>query len=79
MYDVIAAGRSVLIHCMAGRHRAPMCAAGALSVLLDVGFREAYGYILDSGRDVDPRSFMRFAKANYSCSMQDETALRIRD
>ena len=57
MMEELDAGRSVLVHCMAGVHRAPMCAAGALAVLLGISLRDAYGYVLASGRYVDPHTF----------------------
>ena len=50
-------GVSVLIHCMAGIHRAPMCAAGALSIVRQLSFEEAYKLIVDSGRYVEPHRF----------------------
>ena len=57
MMEELDAGRSVLVHCMAGVHRAPMCAAGALAVLLGISLGDAYGYVLASGRYVDPHTF----------------------
>ena len=57
MMGELDAGRSVLVHCMAGVHRAPMCAAGALAVLLGISLGDAYGYVLASGRYVDPHTF----------------------
>ena len=56
--EELDAGRSVLIHWMAGVHRAPMCAAGTLAVLQGVSFKDAYDcYVLASGRYVGPRAF----------------------
>ena len=62
MWDELDAGRSVLVHCMAGVHRAPMCTAGALAALLQIPFDEAYGYVLASGRYVDPHAFKNQVK-----------------
>ena len=47
----------MLIHCMAGIHRAPMCAAGALSIVCQLSFAEAYRLVIDSGRYVEPHLF----------------------
>ena len=57
---VFDSGASVLIHCMAGIHRAPMCAAGALSIVRQLRFEEAYKLIVDSGRYVEPHRFEQY-------------------
>lgn len=55
--EELDAGRSVLIHCMAGVHRALMCAADTLAVLQGVSFEDAYGcYVLAPARYEDPRA-----------------------
>ena len=55
--SALDAGQSVLFHCMAGIHRAPMCAAGALAVLCRLTFEAAYKMVVDSGRYVEPHRF----------------------
>jgi len=55
----LAAGESVLVHCSAGIHRAPMCSAGILAVLLHLGFDDAYAVIVASGRYVEPHMFKK--------------------
>ena len=46
LFDVLTGvmddGASVLIHCMAGIHRAPMCTAGVLSIMCQVCFQDAF-------------------------------------
>ena len=59
VYDVLQTGRSVLFHCMAGIHRAPMCAAGVIAALFDESFGEAYERVRASGRYVEPREFVK--------------------
>merc|ERR1711965_403669 len=56
----LAAGESVLVHCSAGIHRAPMCSAGILAVLLHLGFDDAYAVIVASGRYVEPHMFKKY-------------------
>ena len=53
-------GDSVLIHCMAGIHRAPVCAAGALAILCQMSFQRAYRLVVDSGRYVEPANFQKY-------------------
>ena len=41
VWDVLRSGESVLVHCAAGIHRAPVVAAGILSALLEMEYKEA--------------------------------------
>jgi hypothetical protein len=62
MCEELEAGRSVFVHCMAGIHRAPMCAAGALSILRQISFTDAYRFVIASGRCVDPHGFRDYMR-----------------
>ena len=53
VWDVLASGRSVFVHCAAGIHRAPVVASGILSALLGISFAEAYESVA-SARYVEP-------------------------
>ena len=53
----------VLIHCAAGIHQAPMCAAGVLSVLRKVPFGPAYKLVA-AARYVEPWAFRKYAGAS---------------
>ena len=66
---VFDSGASVLIHCMAGIHRAPMCAAGALSIVRHLSFEDAYKLVVNSGRYVEPHRFEQYVGHSAVCSM----------
>ena len=53
VWDVLAAGKNVYVHCVAGIHRAPVAAAGILAALLGISFPEAYECVA-SVRYVEP-------------------------
>ena len=57
IWATLEKGLSVLIHCMAGIHRAPVCAAGSLAILCQTSFQDAYELVVASGRYVEPWSF----------------------
>ena len=58
--STLGSGCSVLIHCMAGIHRAPVCAAGVLAILCQLSFQRAYRLVIESGRYVEPDMFQRY-------------------
>ena len=53
VWDVLASGKSVFVHCAAGIHRAPVVASGILSAWLEISFSEAYELVA-SARYVEP-------------------------
>ena len=67
--DALDRGVSVLVHCMAGIHRAPVCMAGVLAIILQISFQEAYRFVEDSGRYVEPDQFQKVVGAQILASM----------